>query len=97
MCLQSASKVIDFVTDFVSGIVASNSSNSSSLSSLGVGNSSKSTITIDLDLENLANNTLISAGFDVSFRLGVSFKVSKSLLVYLFATSDLSLTDYSLF
>jgi len=89
--------VIDFVTDFVSGIVASNSSNSSSLSSLGVGNSSKSTITIDLDLENLANNTLISAGFDVSFRLGVSFKVSKSLLVYLFATSDLSLTDYSLF
>ncbi len=89
--------MIDFVKDFLSGIVASNSSNSSNLSSLGVGNSSKSTITIDLDLENLANNTLIYAGFDVSFRLGVSFKVTICVFVYLFANSALFLTDYSLF
>lgn len=68
--------MIDFVESFLAGILASNSSNSSvSLSSLGVGNSSKSNFTIDLDVD-MANNTIISAGFDASFRLGVSFKVT---------------------
>ncbi len=88
LLLQSASRGIDFVKSFLSGILASNSSNSSvSLSSLGVGNSSKSNFTIDLDVDNLANNTIISAGFDASFRLGVSFKVTDFVCVqYLFAT-----------
>ncbi len=69
--------MIDFVKSFLSGILASNSSSSSvSLLSLGVGNSSKSNFTIDLDVDNLANNAIISTGFDASFRLGVSFKVT---------------------
>ena len=96
LSLQSASRAIDFVQGFLLGTLASNSSNRSSLSSLGVGNSSMSNFTIILDVDNLANNTIISAGFDASFRLGVSFKVTEFLFVqYLFSTPSSLLADFS--
>lgn len=90
--------MIDFVKSFLSGILASNSSDSYvSLSSLGVGNSSKSNFTIDLDVDNLANNAIIFAGFDASFRLGVSSKVTDCLCAIFVCDSNLILNKISLF
>jgi hypothetical protein len=61
--------MIDFVKSFLSGVMESNSS---SLSTIGVNNSSKPVFT---GFQDLANNTSISASFDAMLRLGVSLKV----------------------
>lgn len=66
---QSASSMIDFVKSFLSGVMESNSS---SLSTIGLNNSSKPIFT---GLQDLANNTSVSASFDAMLRLGVSLKV----------------------
>lgn len=77
--MQNVSDVIGLIRDFFDRITDDDNA------FLGLGNSSAAGFAIDIDLERLADNAVISAYFDAAFHLGVSLKVN-ILIVFVIAS-----------
>ena len=77
---MSASDVVGFVTDFFQGTTAPEEDNED-LSKMGVvAGSDPATAGINLDLDQLLGDTIISAGLDVTFALEINLKELQGII-----------------